>query len=180
MDTKDELKRLRDEYIKRSKDAEAIWRVEHAGEMQNLPAVTFQHADFADGPYGHGYVMTIKINLYARPEEIEKALTTAIMSRIKLNQDLLLTDNPESRRPDFKTGRGKRAPETQIEQLSICLDVFDKLANGMSIFDVTRVIYKTDPTQMSWESGCKKVSLKRIKALKLIEAAKSGTFPDIP
>lgn len=190
MDTEKKLRKLRDEFIKISKNREDIWRVEHAGDMQDLPAVTFQHADFADGPKGHGYIMTVNVNLYARPDEIEKALTTEIMSRIKWNQSLLLLDNPESQRPDFESSRGKRSPEKQVKELQTCLDIYKMAVRGKSNDEIIKKIYKINPpgkdddidfdAQLNaYESAKVKVYQHKRKVPKLIEAAKNGTFPDI-
>ena len=180
MDYENELNKLRNEFLRREEDAEALWRVQHAEDYQGKPAITVHpNAMFEDGPKAHGYTMTITFNLYATLNEIRDALIKEVMGRIESNQKLLYFDNPESNRPEFPQGKGKRSPETQIEELKTCLDVFDKINKGMTNEQIAREIYDADPEDLSWDSDCRKVSHKKNKALALIEAAKNGSFPNI-
>lgn len=180
MDYEKELNKLQHEFVTRGKDAEALWRVRHAEDYQEKPAITVHPiAMFEDGQKAHGYTMTITFNLYATLIEIRDAFIKEVMPRIESNQKLLLFDNPESKRPEFPHGQGKRSPETQIVELKICLDVFDKINEGMTNEQIAREIYKADSKSLSWDSDCRKVSHKKNKALALIEAAKNGSFPNI-
>ena len=183
----DTLLELREEFVKRSQVPDTLRRVGYALKHSQEPVLTLHpNSLFTDGE-DHGYEVTITFNLYHSEEDILEAFRKDILeSTIRWAQKIMHeVDNPESRRPSLKVGRGRRRA-TKITRLTECLQAYDLLSAGKCLSEITMALFPKEVSSISisgragsdvWKSAYEKTR-ERIKEAKLqIEAAKIGDFP---
>ena len=172
-----ELERLRLEFIKRRGDTEALFRAELTMQDQYAEPVILSDATTTNGLY----CFNISINTYADIDDIREYLENKLMTRIISYKEFGVLDCPEAKKPEFKSGRGQFSDDYQLEDIKLCLKIYDLSAAGKSVPEIAKIVYDNNndshTEKNSWDSDCQKVRNHIIKARKLIESAEDVTFP---
>lgn len=179
-DNNKRFEELRLEFLKRANLDDALRRAELSMELSQEPALTIHPASHLTFGPQHGYTMEITFNLYKTEKEILDAFRVEVLEgRIRWNKKIMEEyDDPESKKPIFQKGKGKKEPTT-LKEIEECLIVYDLFAEGLSEDAIIGKVFNNykKTNKMAWISDRKKIKYKLEKALVLIESVKNNTFP---
>ena len=181
---KKRLEELRLEFLKRAKMTDgsvlrAKWSMEHSQE----PALTIHPISHGTDGQNHGYTMEITFNLYKTEQEIIEAFISEVVEKkIRWNKRIMEEcDNPESRKPILKKGKG-HSEQGQLKEIEECLKIYDLFESGLTKDAIIGEMYgnykKSKSDLRAWDSDRNKVNHKYENAFALIESAKNNTFPN--